>query len=340
MSKVREFIREIRAVRQRTKRNRYLIRELAGYLISGKYKNTDSFDCIYNTKAQPKIGRLTFTAKNRAETTFDKCVELFNKGVTYSVAANTPKVFNGTEVIVSSTGTEYKIFDFVKKLVLTIYESQEKMMHIQENKNKIRGVFNVPDTVTINSDKSYVVEKLIQHHELLVDDAFRILTKSMNDNLTKQKEYTFRDKAKYQKNKDYFASRFGQSKLLDNAIGEITTLTHGDFWSSNVIYDGHLYYITDFERVGDRFFLYDFFMFMFSEWLLNKNSLLLDNYFSGEYDAQLDKMFYSVDSEYITECKQEYFLIFLVSITYERWQNYNGIDHKIKELIDIYLTAY
>ncbi len=319
--------------------NRKLILKLNDYLISGKYSATPTYDCIYNLDRKNNFGKLTFSSHNKQTALGNSIINCFNCFFTYSVE-NGSKSFRGTEIITSSSLTEYKIFDFEQQKVLTIYHSLEKLKRIQENKIKFRDLFPMPITIIINEDKLYTIEELIPHQEFTSNESFLFLLNKISLVVKTKYIKTAPNTGEYKKARDLFAKRFGKSKLLDSSIGEIRCITHGDLWSSNVIYDGKTYYVTDFERAGERYFLFDIFTFMFTEWLLKEDSQLLDSYFSGDYDKQLKNIFQYVNVYYNEENKQEYFLAFIVSITYERWQEYYGIDQRIKKLLTHYITSY
>lgn len=339
MSIIRLVINELIMTLKKYRSNRNLITRLNDYLVPGKYATTLSFDCIYNLDRRNNLGNLTFSSYSKQTALGKNIIKLFNRIFTYSVKKG-QKSFRGTEVIISSSLTEYKIFDFEQQRVLTFFHSLEKLKRIQDNKNKFRGVLPMPMTISINESMFYTIEELIMHQEFSINDSFFFLCN--NTNLVLNKRYIRLDdnSREYRKACDLFARRFGSSKLLDNSIGEIKCITHGDLWSSNIIYNGEAYYITDFERVGERYFLFDIFTFMFTEWLLKGDSQLIDNYFSGDYDKHFKNFFHYVNISYNEKNRQEYFLAFLVSITYERWQKYSGIDRRIKAFLNNYITSY
>lgn len=340
MNAVHLFLSELRIALRKSRSNRSLIKQIDMYLLPGKYFNTPSFDCIYNSDRPSHFWDVTFFSKNKYTILSGKLIRIYNRLVGYNVRNEGLKCFQGSEVIISSSQTEYKVFDFAKRLVLTIYQTPQKLKLIQLNKDKFKNAFLTPNTLTINENQLFTIEELILHQKYSIHEAFCCLTKSISAFLKDNADKVFRDTSAYLKACDLFASRFGNSVLLKSPIGEIKCLTHGDLWSSNLIFDGESYYLTDFERVGVRFFLYDAFTFMFTEWLVNGDSCLLDSFFSGEYDMQFEEMFYSIRAVYNSERRQEYFLAFLVSITDERWRQYFGIDKMIRELINQYIPTY
>lgn len=321
-------------------RNRNVIKRLACFLKNGKYRNTISFDCIYNTNSPSILGELTFTAKDSNIIKSNRIVSILNRLFFYRVHKKDTNTFNGTEVLISSSLTEYKVFDHENGKVLTIYESMEKMKKVNDNKILFKDSFNVPETIDIKPEESYIIEELVPHSPFSTEDVIVAISISICDHLYRQKERVFRDESLYRNQCAFFSSRFGNSSLLYNEFGTINSLTHGDLWSSNVIFNREKYYVTDFERVGYRFFLFDFFTFVFTEWLLNGNSLLIDKYFSGRYDDLLERMCASINLEYSAAQKEDYFLSFLVVIAYERWQHYYGVDEKINQFINIYIPTY
>lgn len=338
MGCIRRCLSEIHIAFLKSRRNLGVIREISPYLEKGFYQNSLSFDRIHRIGEKTRMKVKTFSSYGELYP-FSAClIKLYNSITAYFVR-NSYKDFMGTDVIISSSLTEYKVFDYCTDRVLTYFKSEKKMDRIIRDKKLFIDVFRVPRTLTINYKNSFIIEEMISHHDFDVRQAFEELCSDISKFILYNSTYLERDPNYHNKCK-FFSDRFGQSELLIESIGSLMTLTHGDLWSSNCIFDGEQFYITDFERVGKRYFLFDFFLFIFTEWHLNGNAALIDNYFNGRYDRYLDLVFKGCSLTYENESRQSYFLAFLVSITYERWQTNREIDKKIRKFIQSFIPSY
>ena len=253
---------------------------------------------------------------------------------------NSEHNFSGTQLIISSSQEEYKIFDFKSRLLLTKYTSLEKLIKYNDNKAIFAHSFNVAKTINIDKKESAIVEQLIQHNTIDVTASFKTLVRSINNHLIFVKPTLNNNQVSYAEMCDFFASRFGNSNILKDKSGQTCIMSHGDLWSSNVISNGNVIFITDFERAGNRFFLYDFFTFIFTEWLLNNDSTLLHKYFIGEFDSALEQIFHSVDKIYSNTNREKYLLAFLIYYTYERWKNSSTNDERVANFMKLYTPSY
>ena len=342
MGYLHSFIGQIHTAFIRHKRNQRLIQECADYLRDGDYISSISYDTVYNRRFPPHLNTDTFTAQRNKLFPLSKIIiRFFNVFFDYKVHhGNNQAEFNGTEIIVSTCMTENKIFDFQKNQVLTTYQSKSKLLKIDESKHFFVNTFNVPTTLDINVDRSYLIEEFIPHSEYDVEMVFRQLCNDICRHLDYFSSKIFYNADYYEEACKHFESRFGTNGLIREKVGDVMVLSHGDLWSSNIIYNENKVYITDFEHVGDRFFLYDFFMFIFTEWQLKENDRLVVNYFGGYYDEVLCQMFYKVGLNYDNKRKNNYFMAFIVSILYERWQGYEIINEKIQFFINKYISHY
>lgn len=341
MNALHRFISEMHIAIIKSRSNRGLIKKMQSFLVNGFYKNTATFDRIIKKSTHTQIDSSTFSSLESTSINTRRFVDLYNS--LFLLRVNSPieqKNFLGTELIITSSKTEFKFFDYNKKQVLTTYKSLQKLRMIEKNKNEFIKSFNIPITLHVNEEKSYLVEELITHVKYDVDKALSFICDCIISLYSKQGFKVRFDGDTYKRHCAYFAKRFGDSRLLNNEAGSLKCLTHGDLWSSNVLFDGSNYFITDFERVEERFFLFDFFLFIFVEWQLKGNILLLDNYFSGRYDSTLCRIFSILNQKYDSYKKDEYLLAFLVEITYERWRTFSGIDEKIHQIMDLYIPLY
>ena len=321
------------------KRNRTIIHELSSFLMNGKYKTSAHGDCIYNSYYTQKMASQTFSSLKKINIFAKPFIKIIYQLSTTKINTK-EKIFGGTEIIISSSLSEYKIFDYLRKEVLTKYKSSSKLQRVIKGKNIFAQSYNVPKTITVNNNEAYIIEELIPHVEFDSEMAFKNICISICAHTKLYISSLCTNKASYQDACVHFSNRFGESDILYEGLGSTELLSHGDLWSSNVIYDGSKQYITDFERIGSRYFLFDFFFFIFSEWHLNQKAKLIINYNEGLYDVFLHEIFQIVGHKFDTKKKDCYLAAFLVSVTYERWKNYIDINPFIESFIKKYIPSY
>lgn len=332
-------LRQIHVALIKTKRNRKVVQQYSDFLVAGYYRNSLAYDNVYKTQSHKRINSSTFSSHNEKLGVIAKiALKLLNFLFVYRVSHNLNRpVFEGTELIISSSLTEYKFFDLHKAKVLTVFKSKEKLIDIIAAKERFTPYYNIPKTIFISEDQLCLVEEFIKHKDYDVDTVFNVLCESICNLLNNSATELTINVAKYEKACNYFESRFHEFKLDYETIGGIMAYTHGDLWSSNIIFDGSKVYLTDFEHCGERFFLYDFFMFIFTEWHLKNDDCLIVNYFNGRYDNILSRMFNAVNEKYDENRRSNYFMVFIVSILYDRWFEYEAIEIIIKDFITKYI---
>jgi thiamine kinase-like enzyme len=302
-------------------------------LKKGWYINAPTCDYIYRIGSHKHFDKVTFTNLSSKKTNATR--KLLLKLLIYSNKREGN--FGGTEIIISSSNTEYKVFNEREKKLLTYFIIPQKMRLIIKNKNYFSSFFNVPRTIFIDKTRQIIEEEYIEHQD--IDNS-----KALNSILWQYVEF-FRNVtcSKVVNNSlDFhsFSNRFGNSKLY-SAISEYPlVVTHGDLWSSNVIYDGDKYYITDFERVGTRFFLFDFFCFICNEYIIKGDDSLIYSYFNGTFDTQLSEILKLVWKNQLNENREALFIAFWISMRNERWGDNDAIDAKIEHVIRKYVLRF
>lgn len=342
INKLHLCLRQIHIAYLKSKRNRILIKEYSDYLHEGIYKNSLSFDCVYNTISKPQFDSSTFSSLVDRLLLFPKAlIRINNAFLRYRVRhRENHHCFDASEMILSSSLSEMKFFDFQKKEVLTIFKSETKLYSINEAKQIFANTYRIPKTIIVNFDRSFMIEELIPHMAYDLDEVFKQLCEGFCLHLSYYSSNIITNKEVYIDACKYYVSRFGGCDLLYDTIGSIRVFSHGDLWSSNIIFDGEKVFVTDFEHAGERFFLYDFFMFIFTEWQLNKDDRLIINYFNGKYDTYLYRMFISAGTVYDTDHRDKYFMVFIASILFDRWLGYEEIENTIKVFINKFITSY
>lgn len=341
MGNLHQVLRTLHIAFIKSKRNRIIMKSLSNYVTNGVYENAITFDYIKKRGVDSQLTVSTFSSYHSIPKIAKHLILLINKFVAYRIKGlSKDKVYNGSEIIISSSLSEYKIFDFHHKSVLTLYSSIDKMMQVERNKQIFSIAYKTPSTYSVCRDRSFVVEEMIPHEAVNVENAFAYLCENMNVFIKKQRERNNIYEIDFKSSWFHFKNKFGDSCMLEEGTITIMCFTHGDLWSSNIIYDGSNYYVTDFEHADKRYFLYDFFFFIFTEWHLNKNPLLVDNYFGGNYDRYLYAIFDQVGYSYNPNKRQKYFLIFLVFIMSGRWLEYDAINPLIENFLKLYISSY
>lgn len=319
-------------------RNKVIVDENKSFLRAGKYKNSLRGDYIFEKNSRSYLGDKTFSSLTHFNRYLDPILLACARVFTYKVKANEVKNFNGSELIVSSGETEIKIFDKESRTVLTTYKSIDKLEQVSSNKDFFGRYYNVSKTLKIDKDNGYIIEEFIPHVDFDVYSSLLFFLDKQIEYLYDVKKQVCCDAELDKQLVMQFATYSGYSKLLEKVKDIPRVVSHGDFWRSNIIYDGEHYYLTDFERKGERFFLYDFLCFIFSDSLLLKNNRLIDAYFAGEFDFILAKVFKAIGKEYNKNSKDVYFLTFLVEISCERWKS--KTNDYISEFINKYIPNY
>lgn len=309
------------------------------YLIPGTYRLSLSEDIVYNTRTSSSLSGLTFSSKTNngvVRSLFNRFINVF---VLKTIRQETKCNFQGSEVVLTSSKKEYKIFDYINKEVVSLFSDLEKQKRIEENKLFFSKFFNVPRTIEYKPDKYYQKEKLIVHTPYCLDDAFTdVIQKYLN---YCKSNNVFQNGCSYWKERNtVFSERFGASDFLQELEKLPLLFTHGDLWSSNVIYDGASYYITDFENGLYRFFGYDLMTFICSEWIINKDSSLINLYLTGKWDSYLIKITQLYSLPFDSSMKHLFLLAFIVTIFCERWSVSDELDDTVKDFIKLYVPNY
>lgn len=309
------------------------------YLIPGAYRLSLSEDIVYNTSVSSSLQGLTFSSKIEIGVVRSLINRFINVFVLKIIRQETKCIFHGSEVVLTSSKKEYKVFDYNNKEVVSLFSDLERQQRIEENKLFFSKYFNVPRTIEYKPDIYYQKEKLIMHAPYYVDDAFTdIIQKYLN---YCKSINVFQKECGYWKERNtIFSERFGDSVLLQELEKLPIIFTHGDLWSSNVIYDGNTFYITDFENGLYRFFGYDLMTFICSEWFINKDASLINSYLSGKWDSNLIKIAQLFSLSFDGRMKHLFLLAFIVTIFYERWRFSDELDDTIKVFIKIYVPNY
>ncbi len=308
------------------------------YLKKGVYIPSIYRDGFYKNGISPIVLSRTFSSRYK----YNKMLAIVLK---FICRVHSKKVlsdgvcFQGQECVCCSSGKEYKFFDYEKQMVLTYYMDLKKQERINKNRCIFANYFSLPNMITYNTCDHFIIESLIKQLEFDKSEAFECILKSY-DVYIKDSDRLNDSVYDMTENIKIFQRVFGKSKLFNDIIIYPSIYAHGDMWSSNIMYDGNTYYLTDFENCGERYFYYDFFTYLFSEWLLNKDASLLCKYFKGGYDTWLIKTSASVNCTFNVKSRGTYFLYFLVEMYAIRWQHSMKMNSVVKKVINQFLREY
>lgn len=209
------------------------------------------------------------------------------------------KIFNGKQMISTSSTNNIKIINDTE--VMTYYLNKEDRIDIIDKKNKISKILDTPNTLKI-SEKFFIEEK-INYSNFNIEDAIKEIIK----------KYIIFYKDIYYCEKELKK----QDIIIDNYRNIIQ---HGDLWEGNILFDNEKckYNIIDYEMVGERYFLYDFFLYIYNFIEVENNFKLLDMYFTGYYDEILNNFFCALKLRYNKNDKMKYFEQFIINFTKER----------------------
>ena len=220
--------------------------------------------------------------------------------------------FEGSLIVIASTGKRFKIFDYESSKILTKYLNVDEFDKCMKKYESVRNIYPAPEIISIDRDNLYTIEKYLNCYDrdTQIGDIFTCIIKH------------------YISSVDLFERRDDMIKC------------HGDLWSSNIIMSkGRLNFI-DFESVGYYPFYYDIFHFMFSEALINNERSLLDGYFDGAYDDLLKKYFSYFNHDFIVEKRVSIFREFVAKYKEEKWSKLKPSDRdKMTKKLDDFLLS-
>lgn len=102
----------------------------------------------------------------------------------------------------------------------------------------------------------------------------------------------------------------------------IFCLQHGDLSADNLMYgevDKEVdYWWIDWEHVGNRVFFYDVYFYILNNAVADKNYIPTQNFLSGLYDDELERLFSAAGHKYLRNKRKEYFIRFAIDFINER----------------------
>lgn len=320
-------------------RNQRIINATSDYLIEGTYVSLAYGDRIVNACSNVKNEIITFRSLDSKSQLILPLYKCFCKLIKYKVS-NTGEKFKGVEIIISSSGNEYKIFKEGYMEVLTVFGNPNKLNTIISNRQVFEQYFFVPKMLHYNIEEGYCIEQYINH------TCFE-MNKCIDSLLDNYKAYFYSTSCKFtieiDNNKpecQYFKKKYGNSKMLEEIQTLPKAFVHGDLWESNILFNGVQYYLTDFELAGRRYFLYDFFCFIYSPYMIKGDGRLIEDYLLGRFDLKLGQLPKIGLFKYDPSNRGVFLLAFIVSINYERWMGLRVEEDKVLKSLHMYIPEY
>lgn len=282
------------------------------YLTPGKYHLSNNYTVISKNKQKKFNTFSSFGKRGKIKTI------LFNflSNRKFSIK-NKNVLFNGDTIIISTSGKQCKIIDSYNNLILTKYFSKKIFRKAMKNYECLKGIYNVIEIKTINYREQYTIENFIDSISITSD---KILEEMFNLYISNHNK--FEKKNIDVKNNSVHFSNDKKFKTIYYEINSnnIYIKCHGDFWKSNIIFDGNKYNIIDFENVNYFPFYYDIFYFIFTESYILNNDALLNQYLCGNYDNKMSVLFDKYNSCFDANKRKEYILSFLYEYVNDRWK--------------------
>ena len=239
--------------------------------------------------------------------------------------------YNGELIVVSSSRKQYKIFDFDNKIVITKYKSKKQYFLCKSNYDYAKKIYRTSEIIKFDNQKLTTFERYLinnfndKNNEIIYEKIlFDYINNNTNYDTIKKSEITMPKKFK----KYDILCKIYNNLIAENYIGFTKIKSHGDLWSSNIIYSHNNVYYIDFETINYYSFFYDIFFYMYSEAYLKGDYTLLFNYFNGKYDTIFIEYFKKFDSKYNPDKKNIYLLYFIYEYVCSKWKVLS--DKKIK----------
>ena len=287
------------------------------YLKSGKYKTNQQFNIIYKQDVNFDFIS-TFEQKNKTK----RISKVFSSLYSHSLV-NENCSFGGEIVIISTNRSQYKIINLESSQILTIYKSSIIADEIVRNRTLISRIYILPPLIQFRENmtiEQYVPRDSISHEELYSMLLKHQLKSINNIKATISDTNSYFDSFELPKFEFYSET----DKLFDFLNRCPQTITHGDIWSSNLIFCSSKLFVIDYENVSIRPFVIDVFYYIFAESFINHNFNIVSEYFNGVYDDYLLQIFHEFGHDFLRHNKLFYLECTILILWNERWKKMGG----------------
>ena len=293
------------------------------FLEGGTYRYNEPCTLLYNVKYRKETSSLLenlFEKKNPNNNYFRKLFAiLYRKQVNEKNS-----IYKGSVLLMTSSGQEFKVFDFKYKKVLTVFNEGEKCQRVFNNREIWSKCFKTVEFELFKNKKA-IEEKMITRVPCVSTKLFTLILEDYSKYLPEAKHYP---SGAYEKDDLlYFCKSIGRESdfmKLDEYINSeeyVLCMAHGDLWYSNVMMTEEGMYYLDFENICPRIFYYDLIFFIVGDFLFLRNDALLTAYRNGDYDQAFDALFNAVGLKYNPGVKTFYIEIVFFLLYLEKWKN-------------------
>lgn len=314
-------------------RNRYIVKNNGCFLVTGDYINVNKGDIICSASIESLGAIRTFHGIYETRSIVSILLLRIIKLIKYYVSSSDHSVFSATCVIVSSSGEELKFIDYTKGQILTKYKQMSRKNIYLTNKAYFSKYFPTPEL--ISTSDSYLIERFVVSNDFMVSDALHYLMPKYISYFESIKSTSIIDVEQDKEMCSFFYERFGEDVSLDVCLGLPKVYVHGDLWSSNILCERGIYYLTDFEASSTKFFLYDIVYLMFMEFAFYGNDRLLINYLKGMYDSILVDVSKVFNIEFNNNYRFAYLYAFFIQVVFDKWRKNRIMHDKIQLILNV-----
>ncbi len=293
------------------------------FLEGGIYQYNEPCTLLYNAKCKREASSLLENLFEKKHSNNNYLRKLF--ALLYRKHVNEEKCFfKGSLLLMTSSGHEFKVFNFTNKEILTIFDDGEKCERVYKNREVWSKSFKTVK-FEIYKDKNAIVEKMLNRVPCDSTKCFSQLIEDYSNYLPKVKHISVASYA--QDDLLHYCKAIGREsdfkKLYDYIHGDefVSCIVHGDLWYSNVMMteNGMYYLISD--NICPRTFNYDLFFFIVGDFVFRKNAFLLNAFRNGFYDNDFCALFKAVGVEYNPDMKTLYIETVFFLLYLEKWKN-------------------
>lgn len=311
-----------RAIRKTSQSNQAM-HHYSSCLERGSYRVDPTKTIIYREDFQAAAAQesaLLYKAKERQSELgpIDRLIGGIYRG---HVGKGTKK-FSGQLLMSTSSEKEVKLFDYAERKIATAYQERREAETALKNRTYWASYFPVvPFEPELRGDM--LVETMVEKQPYDSENALRVLFPDYVRYIAAQERCGGFTRCEYDAAQvTRFLDLLGRPQDYDALLRLLklpACLTHGDLWTSNILYDGETFFHIDFEHMASRIFFFDVLMYIFSDCYLNQNRTLLNQYFEGEYDSQMGELFRAADCEYQSSERLLYLEGVIFLLFTERW---------------------
>ena len=236
--------------------------------------------------------------------------------------------FNKGTLLLVSNGGNLRVFDLHNEMVITKYKDKATYEACISGDKFLRKLLNAPFAQAHINDlvlgEHLYLESIIKGktlwgwerevEESVIKEVFGQYKKYFNEIVP----HNYLTMDNYLSQKSLFVGMPDElEQLLYCRLKPIRTLNipvipcHGDLHSDNIMYDGKLWYVLDWEYSGRYIFIYDLF-YWFSLGMLRGRDLFLRNYVDGVYDDYFTECFSIMGLDYKPAWRGAYYCAFLI----------------------------